>query len=55
MHCVKEKTDHTVLGTVDKHLFHAVVCSDFILPNIHCTVHGLIEEMDRIVVHDAIQ
>lgn len=35
----KKDTDLSVLGTVHQHLFHAVRCSDFILPDIHCTVH----------------
>lgn len=47
-HCFTEETDHGVLGTVHQHLFHAVVCSDFILPDTHCTVHWIIQETDRI-------
>lgn len=35
----KKETDFSVLGTVHQHLFHAVRCSDFILPDVHCTVH----------------
>lgn len=37
-----------MLGTVHQHLFHAVVCSDFILPDTHCTVHWIIQENERI-------
>lgn len=36
---IKDKTGSSMLGTVHQHLFHALVCSDFILPDIHCTVH----------------
>lgn len=43
-----EETDHHMLGTVHQHLFHAVVCSDFILPDTLCTVHWIIQEIDRI-------
>lgn len=40
--------DSAMLGTVHQHLFHAVVCSDFILPDTHCTVHWIIQENERI-------
>lgn len=43
-----EETDHHMLGTVHQNLFHAVVCSDFILPDTLCTVHWIIQETDRI-------
>lgn len=39
MKVIKNKTYNCMLGTVHQHLFHALVCSDFILPDIHCTVH----------------
>lgn len=45
---VTEESDHSLLGTVHQHLFHAVVGSDFILPDTHCTVHWIIQETDRI-------
>lgn len=42
------KPDCAMLGTVHQHLFHAVVCSDFILPDTHCTVHWIIQENEKI-------